>query len=150
MTGAIRSCRSEPATICWTFLISGCPDRADTSRVGEDQPLTNPVVQNYCSGFLRYDRRAGPRSCDPGTRERMAPTELPVGFPCGGLSSRPSVYPILPDAPDVPVELPQAVIVRRSSVVSVVAAKFRVEGSVLLAHIVMSIAPFDDAVEGTS
>jgi hypothetical protein len=134
MTGAIRSCRSEPATICWTFLISGCPDRADTSRVGEDQPLTNPVVQNYCSGFLRYDRRAGPRSCDPGTRERMAPTELPVGFPCGGLSSRPSVYPILPDAPDATVELPQ----------------FRVEGSVLLAHIVMSIAPFDDADEGTS
>jgi len=83
----------------------------------------------------------------------MAPKELPVGFPCGGLSSRPSVYPILPDAPDAPdapVELPQAVIVRRSSVVSVVAAKSRVEGSVLLAHIVMSIAPFDDAVEGTS
>ena len=80
----------------------------------------------------------------------MAPKELPVGFPCGGLSSRPSVYPILPDAPDAPVELPQAVIVRRSSVVSVVAAKSRVEGSVLLAHIVMSIAPFDDAVQGTS
>ena len=42
--------------------------------------------------------------------------------------------------------------VRGSTVVPVVAAKFRVEGGLLLAHIVMSVdsAPFGDAVEGAS
>jgi hypothetical protein len=95
-------------------------------------------------------RRAGPRSRDPGTPKRITSKELFVGFPGEGLSPRPSVQPFLPDAPDTPVELPQAVVVRRPAIVSVVAAKFRVEGGLLLAHAVvpMSLAPLSDAVEG--
>ena len=82
----------------------------------------------------------------------MASKELFVGCPCEVLSSRPSVEPRLPETPDAPVELPHAAVVRWATVVSVVAAKLRVEGGLLLAHVVMSmdLAPFGDAVEGAS
>jgi hypothetical protein len=45
--------------------------------------------------------------------------------------------------PETPVEPPQAVVVRRSAIVRVVIAKFRVEGGLLLAHVVvpMNLAP---------
>src|SRR5262249_48700247 len=66
-----------------------------TRRVGEDQPDPLPSQIPSCritaTGSSGTTRRAGPRSCDPGTQERIAPKELPVGFPCEGLSSRPSV-----------------------------------------------------------
>src|SRR5262249_16288276 len=64
-----------------------------TRRVGEDQPDPLPSQIPSCritaTGSSGTTRRAGPRSCDPGTQERIAPKELPVGFPCEGLSSRP-------------------------------------------------------------
>ena len=75
-----------------------------------------------------------------------------VPFPGQPPSTCPAAQPFPPDAQDSLIELPNCAVVRRSSVVSVVAAKFRVEGSLLLAHVVMSMdsAPFGDAVEGTS
>src|SRR5215510_5581362 len=85
-------------------------------RVGEDQPDPLPSQIPSCritaAGSSGTTRRASPRSCDPGTQERIAPKELLVGFPFEGLSSRPSVQPLLPDTPDAPIELPQAVVVR--------------------------------------
>ena len=125
-------------------------------RVGEDQPDPLPSQIPSCritaTGSSGTTGRAGPRLCDPWSQKRITPKELPVDFPCEGPSSRPSIEPFLPDTPDAPVELPQAAVVRGSTVVLVVAAKFRVEGGLLLAHLVMSMdsAPFGDAVEGTS
>jgi hypothetical protein len=80
----------------------------------------------------------------------MASKELCVDCPCEVLSARPSVEPCLPETPDAPIELPQAAVVRRATVVSVVAAKLRVEGVLLLAHGVMSMdaAPFGGGVQG--
>ena len=64
-------------------------------RVGEDQPDPLPSQIPSCritaAGSSGTTRRAGPRSCDPGTQKRIAPKELPVSFPCEDLSSRPSV-----------------------------------------------------------
>src|SRR5262249_40696449 len=123
-------------------------------RVGENQPDPPPSQTPPCRitavGSSGTTRRAGPRLCDPRTHQRMASKELFVGCPCEVLSSRPSVEPRLPETPDAPVELPQAAVVRWATVVSVVAAKLRVEGGLLLAHVVMSmdLAPFGDAVEG--
>ena len=103
-------------------------------------------------GSSSRPRRAGPGSRDPGAQERVAPKELCVGFPCEGPSPRPSIQPLLPDTPDAAVELPQAAVVRRSAVVLVVAAKFRIEDGLLLAQVVvpMSLAPFGDAVKRAS
>ena len=125
-------------------------------RVGEDQPDPLPSQIPSCritaTGSSGTTRRAGPRLCDPGSQKRITQKEPCVSFPCERLPSRSSVEPFLPDAPDAPVELPQAAVVRGSTVVPIVAAKFRVEGGLLLAHIVMSMdsAPFGDAVEGAS
>jgi hypothetical protein len=79
----------------------------------------------------------------------MASKELLVNCPGEVLPSRPSAKPCLPDTPDAPIELPQAAVVRRATVVSVVAAKLRVEGGLLLAHGVMSMdaAPFCGGVQ---
>src|SRR5262249_46624680 len=64
-------------------------------RVGEDQPDPLPSQIPSCritaAGSSGTTRRAGPRSCDPRTQERIALKELLVGFPCEGVSSRPSI-----------------------------------------------------------
>ena len=125
-------------------------------RLGEDQPDPLPSQTPSCritaTGSSGTTGRAGPRLCDPWTQERMASKELCVGFPCEGPSPRPSFQPLFPDTPDAAVELPQAAVVRGSTVVLVVAAKFRVEGGLLLVHVVVpvSLAPFGDAVKGAS
>jgi TIR domain len=112
------------------FLFSEAREHlGEPRRVGEDQPDPLPSQIPSCrttaAGSSGTTRRAGPRSRDPGSQKRITPKELFVGSPGEGPSPRSSVQPFLPDAPDTPVELPQAVIVRRSAVVSIVAAKFR-------------------------
>src|SRR5262249_57808137 len=130
---------------CRVSVTGGWPRTLAQRRVGEDQldplPSQIPSCRITAAGSSGTTRRASPRSCDPRTQERIALKELLVGFPCEGGSSRPSIQPLLPDTPDAPVELPQAVVVRGSAVVPVVASKFRVEGGLLLAHIVMSMDP---------
>jgi hypothetical protein len=79
----------------------------------------------------------------------VASKELLVNLPGEGLSPRPSIEPLFPDPPDAAIELPQAAVVRRLSVVLVVAPKFRVEGCLLFLHVVVSMfaAPGGDGLQ---
>ena len=76
----------------------------------------------------------------------MAVQDLRVLLPCEGPSPRPAAEPFLPGPLNLPIELPQAAEVRGPPIVLVVAAKFRVEGGLLPAHVVVAMgsAPFGD------
>ena len=79
----------------------------------------------------------------------MAFQELCVALPGEGLAPRPTIEPLFPGTSHLPVELPQAAVVRRAAVILVVASHLRVEGFLLLGHIVMSMrsAPIGDSLE---
>src|SRR5262249_21788654 len=57
--------------------------------------------------------------------------------------------PRTPDMPDLPIELPDARVVRRAPVILVVAPKFGVEGSLLRVHSVVPVflAPLGDRLQ---
>jgi hypothetical protein len=76
--------------------------------------------------------------------------ELRVLLPGKRPSSCSPAKPLLPDLADAPIELPQAAVVRGSSVVLVVAAEFGVEGGLLPMHgiVAMGLVPFGDPFEG--
>ena len=79
----------------------------------------------------------------------MASKELLVDLPGEGLSPRPSIEPLFPGPPDAAIELSQTAVVRRPSVVLVVAPKFCVEGCLLFLHVFVSMfaAPGGDGLQ---
>jgi len=68
---------------------------------------------------------------DAGTQQRIPTKKLLIALPREVPSPRPSVKPFAPQTPDTPIELTQAPVVRRATIVLVVASKFRVEGLLL-------------------
>ena len=62
-----------------------------------------------------------------------------VPLPRQPLSARSATQPGPPDATDSPVELPETAIVRRASVVLVMAAELGVQGLLLCVHRVMPV-----------
>src|SRR5262249_42626028 len=79
----------------------------------------------------------------------MATLQLCVLLPGKPPSPRPPAEPLFPGPLDAPVELPQAAVVRGSSIVLVMAAEFGVEGGLLPIHVVvaMSLAPFGNSFQ---
>jgi hypothetical protein len=102
-------------------------------------------------GSSGMTRRSGPRAYDLGTLERMALKDLFVLCPSQAPTPRPSSQPLFPRTLDAPLELPETTVIRWTSIVPVVAAKFRVESGLLLVHGVVSMgsAPFSDVFQGS-
>jgi len=67
----------------------------------------------------------------------MPPKKLLKRGPVQGISTTPPVEPLLPDAPDLSLELHKAAEVRRASVVLVVAPELPVERFLLRVHRIM-------------
>jgi hypothetical protein len=80
----------------------------------------------------------------------MALKELLIALPRECLSPRPPVKPLLPAPPDATIELPKTAVVRRPSIVLVVAPEFRVEDRLLLPDVIVSMvaAPCGSSLEG--
>jgi len=87
---------------------------------------------------------------DPGAQQGMALQKVNIRGPREALAARAPVEPLVPETKDPPIELPQTSVVRRASVVLVVAPQFRIEGLLLLRHGVMPMltAPFGHGLEG--
>jgi hypothetical protein len=66
---------------------------------------------------------------------------LGIALPRERAAARAPIEPLLPDTPNLPIELPQTAVVRGSAVVLVVASQLRVEGPGLLRHVTVSMLP---------
>src|SRR5437762_1143189 len=64
---------------------------------------------------------------DPGAQQGMALQKVNIRGPREALAARAPVEPLVPETKDPPIELPQTSVVRRASVVLVVAPQFRIE-----------------------
>jgi large repetitive protein len=67
--------------------------------------------------------RSRPRVCDPRPQQRILAQDFRKSLPCQRPPTCAATQPFAPDTADLPVELPEASVVRRSSVVLVVAAE---------------------------
>src|SRR5439155_2522035 len=94
---------------------------AAPSRPGRcrPHPSQTPPCGFPAVGFSGDSPR--PRVSDPGTQQRMPPQQLLVARPREGLATCAPVEPMPPDAPGALKELIQTVVVRRATVVLVVA-----------------------------
>ena len=95
-------------------------------------PLTDPTVRDYRSGFVRHDSRSWPSMRDARAQQGIADKEAIEAQPWEAPSTRPASQPLTPDTADRVDELLQTAIVRRTTVVLVVAPQFRVEHRLLV------------------
>src|SRR5580658_1731681 len=79
----------------------------------------------------------------------MVPQDCVIAIPRQPSPARAATQPFLPDPPDPPIELLETAVVRRSSVVLVVAAEFGVQGFLLLVHRLVPVlsAPLGDRLQ---
>ena len=71
---------------------------------------------------------------DPRSQQRVLAQDFCKSVPRQRLPARATTQPRAPNTPDFPVELPQTAVVRRSSVILVVAAELSIQHFLLFAH----------------
>src|ERR1700745_272529 len=79
----------------------------------------------------------------------MLPQDFVKSFPRQPPPARAATQPLLPDATDAPIELPETLVVCRSPVILVVAAELGVEDFLLLSHrlVPVLLTPFGDRLQ---
>ena len=76
-------------------------------------------------------------ACDMRAKQWMTREKARKNLPIQGIPTGPAIEPFLPDATDRPIELPKTPVVRRSSVVLVMALQLPVKGLLLLLNRIM-------------
>jgi len=86
---------------------------------------------------------------DARSQQRVLSQDLVKPVPGQPVATGAAAQPFMPDTTYVPKELPDAAVVRRASVVLVMAAEFGVQGFLLLAHRVVPVplAPVGNRLE---
>src|SRR5258708_15356705 len=82
-----------------------------------------------------------PRMCDPWEQQWVATEDLGISLPRQPHLASSATEPLPPGATNFPIELHDAFVVRRSSVVLVVAPELGVKGLLLFLHRIVAVLP---------
>src|SRR6266576_3450445 len=105
-------------------------------------PLTEPTVQISMQRVPQARLPSpDPRMCDPGEQQWVATEDLSISLPRQPHPASSTTEPLPPGATNFPIELHDAFVVRRSSVVLVVAPELGVKGLLLFLHRIVAVLP---------
>src|SRR6516225_3537879 len=125
-------------------------------EVHHGPPLSPPSLTPPCritaAGSSSRTPCTRPGVHDPRTQQRMLPQDFSIAFPRQPSPACTAAEPFSPDPANSPIELPETAIVRRASVILVVASELGIQGLLLLIHRVVAVllAPCGDGMQSSA